>query len=121
MKTYRFFLIGIVALPILLLLAFVPITEQSESTSNPIQLTLNEARTNVQNDISLWFDDKENYYYVNRGIEKDPDLYSKLKDLEGELIDIRYAKHWSLLNPKNSTRHVSLIAFGTDTLYSELK
>ena len=73
-------------------------------------------------DIHFRIADDNNSYYINRGEENcklnAEDLLAQMKNKE---ITLLYAKHWSLLDPKQKVRHITQVKFDGKIIYSEFQ
>lgn len=60
--------------------------------------------------------DGDKFYYINRGEEAG----LTPQNLDGRYILIRYADHWTPLDPFSKNRHVAELVMADRILYSEL-
>jgi len=59
-------------------------------------------------------------YYINRGLEQGLDLEDLQEKLIGNNVVIRYPEHWTLLDPNNRTKHLSILEYNGEELYNEI-
>ncbi len=60
-------------------------------------------------------------YYINRGLEQGLILEELQQKLIGNNVTILYPKHWSLLDPNNTTKHLSVLEYNGEELFNEIK
>ena len=58
-------------------------------------------------------------YYINRGLENGLDLQVLKNELLGKEVTLTYPDHWTPLDPKKTTIHISKVEFGNVIVYSE--
>lgn len=68
-------------------------------------------------DIVFKLDDENVKYYINRGEERGLEP----KDFHDQYVELKYADHWSLLDPFGRKRHVAEISVNRKVLYTELE
>lgn len=73
------------------------------------------------NDIAFRLEGDKTMYYINRGLEQGLDLEELQKELTGNNIIIRYPKHWTLLDPNNKVKHLSILEFNGKEIYNEIE
>ncbi|MEM9548058.1 MAG: hypothetical protein AAGA77_18905 [Bacteroidota bacterium] len=73
-----------------------------------------------EHDVVFKLEDSKTRYYINRGLEQGLVLKELQKKLIGNTIVIRYPKHWTPLDPNNTTKHLSILEFEGQELYNEI-
>ena len=68
-------------------------------------------------DIMIRLEGDDHTYYINRGMERAPDIISNIKVKNA--VEIAYIRHWTPLDPASNMRHVAVIALNGEELYSE--
>ena len=72
-------------------------------------------------DVLFKLKNREQIFYINRGLENGLDLDNLKNDLIGKMILLKHPKYWTPLDPFNSVRHVSKLEFQGKTVYSEME
>ncbi|MEM7162281.1 MAG: hypothetical protein AAF487_07540 [Bacteroidota bacterium] len=103
---------------ILLILAFRPISNLDSSKTRAVSGHLEQVEFDSKTkDITLKLEGDDHCYYINRGLER-----SNLSSiLQGSHVQIRYAKHWTPLDPLGKMRHIAELSFENRVVYSELE
>ena len=71
-------------------------------------------------DVGIDIEADSRFFYINRGAENGVNVKNFNDALNGQVIKLYYAKHWTPLDPKNQHRHVTRIEFGNQILYDEM-
>jgi len=71
-------------------------------------------------DVAFRLEGDKTMYYINRGLEQGLDLKTLQDQLIGNNVIIRYPKHWTLLDPKNRIKHLSILEYNGKELYNEI-
>ena len=72
-------------------------------------------------DVAFRLEGDKTLYYINRGLEQGLVLEDLQKELIGNRVTIRYPKHWTLLDPKNRTKHLSILEYNGREIYNEIQ
>jgi len=59
-------------------------------------------------------------YYINRGLEQGLDLEELQQELVGNIVTIRYPIHWTILNPNNTSKHLSVLEYKGKEIFNEI-
>jgi len=71
-------------------------------------------------DVGISLRNDDHYYYINRGLEKG-DLMNKISNsIQGETVEVYFADHWTILDPKSESRHITKIVHDNEVLYKEM-
>jgi len=73
------------------------------------------------NDVAFRLEGDETMYYINRGLEQGLILEDLQQELTGNNITIRYPKHWTLLDPNNKIKHLSILEYNGKDIYNEIE
>ena len=71
-------------------------------------------------DVVFSLENDPTYYYVNRGLESGLNLHELASELLQEKIDLYYVKHWTPLDPSNSSQHIARIEYNGKVIYNEI-
>lgn len=71
-------------------------------------------------DVAFRLEGNKTTYYINRGLEQGLDLTKLQKELLGNNVTIRYPKHWTLLDPDNKIKHLSVLEYNGNEIYNEI-
>lgn len=71
-------------------------------------------------DVAFRLEGDKTMYYINRGLEQGLVLEELQDMLIGNYVTIRYPKHWTLLDPNNRTKHLSILEYNGKELYNEI-
>ena len=72
-------------------------------------------------DVAFRLEGDKTMYYINRGLEHGLNLEELQKELIGNNVIIRYPKHWTLLDPKNRIKHLSILEYNGKEIYNEIE
>lgn len=72
------------------------------------------------NDIVFKLRDDNRRFYINRGLEQGLSIQDLQAKLTGRNITLKYPKHWSLMDPSGTTKHLSMVKYSGGTVFSEL-
>lgn len=103
----------LVLLPFLLIVLFSPVDIRKE---NCVQV-MGKVETITEGtsyDVMVKLKDNRTIYYVNRGLERGLELTNLKKILEGQELELWYAKTWYL-----SGGHITQLQIGEEIIYSE--
>ena len=92
---------------------------------NPEELLVDSGRVIAiheggENDVVFRLENNKTRYYINRGLEYGLVLEDLQRDLIGNDITIRYPKHWTLLDPSNRIKHMSILEHNGQELFNEI-
>lgn len=73
------------------------------------------------NDVAFRLEGDKTMYYINRGLEQGLDLKELQDQLIGNDVTIRYPKHWTLLDPNNRIKHLSILEYNGVEIFNEIK
>lgn len=71
-------------------------------------------------DVTFRLEGDQTTYYINRGLEYGLNLESLQNELIGNVVTIRYPKHWTLLDPNNRIKHLSILEYNGKELFNEI-
>ena len=60
------------------------------------------------------------HFEKNRGLERGLNLEELQKELIGNNVTIRYPKHWTLLDPNNKIKHLSVLEYNGKEIFNEI-
>jgi len=122
MKVLKVLVIGIVCIVGLFFLVFgMPIMSPNESDCTIVRGEVTNLMGNDNTfDISLFLENDDAYYYVNRGLENGLSINELEESLLHQFAEVHYVRHWSLLNFKGKRRHIARIKVGNELLYDEI-
>jgi len=72
-------------------------------------------------DVVIRTENSEKRFYINRGLENGLQLDSLRKKLLGQSVTIKYPPYWTPFDPKNKVKHISMLKFDEEVIFSELK
>ncbi len=72
-------------------------------------------------DVAFRLEGDKTLYYINRGLEQGLNLEELQNELIGNNVIIRYPKHWTLLDPNNTIKHLSILEYNGKEIYNEIK
>jgi hypothetical protein len=72
-------------------------------------------------DVAFRLKGDKTLYYINRVLEQGLVLEDLQKELTGNRVTIRYPKHWTLLDPKNRTKHLCILEYNGREIFNEIK
>ena len=114
---YTFLLI----VSVFIMLILRPISNPTASNSILIHgEVLSIEKGGGEGDILIRLKEDESSYYINRGLKKGVELNNLKEKLVEEKITIRYADHWSPIDPENRIRHITELKYNNQILYTEL-
>ncbi|MFT6850067.1 MAG: hypothetical protein ACJATA_000873 [Sphingobacteriales bacterium] len=70
-------------------------------------------------DVVLRLEGNKRVFYLNRGLEKTPDINYWRNNLLNTQVTFKYPKYWTPLDPKDKTKHVCIIENETGLFYDE--
>lgn len=73
------------------------------------------------NDVAFRLEGDKTMYYINRGLEHGLNLEELQKELIGNNVIIRYPKHWTLLDPNDKVKHLSILEYNGREIYNEIE
>ena len=117
-KTKIFYLVLSVIL-VLGILSLRPVTNlSSENCLKADGIARVLANQSSGGDVFFYLDnDTEVVYYINRGVERGV----KAQDIDGQYLELKYADHWTLLDPFGKKRHVAELLVNKEVKYTELE
>ena len=72
-------------------------------------------------DINIRLEGDPTMYYINRGMNYGLEMDSLKELLIGNHVTIRYPKHWTLLDPNGTVKHLSILEFNGKELFNEIE
>ena len=72
-------------------------------------------------DVAFRLEGDNTMYYINRGLEHGLNLEELQQELTGNHVTIRYPKHWTLLDPNNKVKHLSILEYNGREIYNEIE
>ena len=72
-------------------------------------------------DVTFRLEGDKTTYYINRGLEQGLDLEDLNNWLIGKNVTIRFPKHWTLLDPNNTMKHLSILEHNGTEIYNEIE
>lgn len=114
-------LLLLIGLIILALFTGRPITHADESNTVAVSGRLVRIAEGSADDVVIQLADDPGHYYINQGLKQGlrPDYLHQA--LVGQNVELRYVRHWSVLNAKGLVRHVAYLARGELVVYSEME
>ncbi len=107
---------------LLVILSFVPIPKATFENCEKITGQVTEIfEGGGESDIVIFLKGDKNYYYINRGLERDLNLETLQSQIFNNEITLHFVKHWSPLDPKNHTRHIARLNFDGKLIYNEIE
>lgn len=120
MKIFRIELLILVF--IFLAASFRPLPKASLKNSEIIKAKLIDiGESEGDFDIGLRLENDENFYYINRGLENGVNLEALQESLLNQEVEVFYIKHFTPIDPKQRSRHISRIKVGNQIVYDEIK
>ncbi|MGK7397689.1 MAG: hypothetical protein ACNS62_24155 [Candidatus Cyclobacteriaceae bacterium M3_2C_046] len=78
-------------------------------------------REGGEKDIFIRLNERDELFYVNRGLERGLQLNKLRETLINQKVTLKFPNYWTPLDPGNSVRHISKIEINGETVYSEFK
>lgn len=104
----------------LLVLTFKPVPKASSTNLITIAGIVSNIEAVGTNDVQIRLEDKQQVYYINRGLESGLSLQQLREELVGEAVTIEFPEYWTPLDPNNSMRHISKLYTKQQVIFSEL-
>ncbi len=71
-------------------------------------------------DVAFRLEGDKTLYYINRGLEQGLNLEELRQELIGNNVTIKYPKHWTLLDPNNTIKHLSILEYNGREIFNEI-
>jgi hypothetical protein len=71
-------------------------------------------------DIVFELEGTDRSYYINRGIDQGIDIKSLKSKLIGKDVIIKYPEYWTILDPKEKTRHITKLEAAGEVIFTEI-
>lgn len=120
MKTRKWIIALGLAFFVVAILALRPVRIPDEKDCLSLKGTVSKISVGGVNDVVFKLQGIDKEFYVNRGLERGLDLNKLQTELLEREIVIKYANHWTPLDPANSIRHVSKLELDGKTIFTEL-
>jgi hypothetical protein len=101
------------------LLIFRPIPKATMDNTAEVTGTVTQIFESGEKDVTFVLKEYDRRFYINRGLENGLMLSQLKESLIGQAITLRYATHWTPLDPGSSIRHVASLTHKDKVLYSE--
>lgn len=118
-KKHIIILAAIFLLIVLASLTLRPVPIPEEKDCIVVTGTVEEIYEAGVKDIVFKIKNKNQKFYINRGLETGLTLKGLEKDLLGKEVTIKYPDYWTLLADE-SVRHLSKMEYNGKTIYSEI-
>ncbi|NND06531.1 MAG: hypothetical protein HKN87_09130 [Saprospiraceae bacterium] len=121
MKKFKFYMIiGFFALLWLFTLGINPIAKSTLEESDLVTgVLISIEERGGPGDVFIRIKDSSKNYYINRGTERGINVIQTNADALDKVVDIYYARHWSLLDPFDGNKHVTKLVCGGQVLYNK--
>ncbi len=110
-------LFWLLLVPIALVLR--PVPKPKDSNQVWVADTLLRAGGSKTYDLHLNLKENSDFFYLNRVLEKSPELLDQVQNHFGKPVRLAYIKHWTPLDPFSKHHHVSCLILARDTLWQE--
>ena len=101
-------------------MALRPVPTPTEETALKVTGKVSHIWEGPSYDVGFRLKGIDDFFYINRGLQYEFTL-AELKDLINKEITIKYPKHWSLLDPTNSSHHISQVVVDGKIIYNEIE
>ncbi|MDR2147572.1 MAG: hypothetical protein LBE91_14055 [Tannerella sp.] len=109
LKSSRFWIAVSIIIVLLGILTFRPIVNPKEKDCTKIEGTLDKYQYHTENqDIVIKIKGDEKIYYLNR-VANEAGILHQLDSLLNRQIVLYAVNHWTLLDPKNTLKHVARV------------
>lgn len=117
----KYFIIsaGLIVL-VIVILCLRPIPILAEKDCLVLKGTVSEIYEGGVKDIVFKLRGKNQNFYINRGLQRGISLVELQAKLTGREVVLKYPDHWTLLDPNNSSVHISKIEHAGQTVFTEL-
>ena len=106
----------------LIVLALRPVpTPTTKNCSTVSGLVENIWEGGGPGDIVITIDEDDNYYYINRGVERGLSANALNETLVNQKIVIAYVNQWTPLDPGRKSRHIANVVWNETTIYTEME
>jgi hypothetical protein len=120
-KRYWFLLSACVSLFAVAILSLRPVSIPEERDCLTARGIVTEISEGGVKDLVIRLSGRKEYFYVNRGLERELNLNDLKDQLTGKEILLKYANHWTPLDPARMSIHISKIEYRGRTLFTELR
>lgn len=106
---------------IIAILAIRPLPPASWDNSRKVEGTISRVfEGGGEADIVFQLATDHNYYYINRGTEHGLVTDTLSHALTDQQVVVYYIDQWSILDPSNTSRHVSRLVYADSVVYNEI-
>lgn len=109
-----------VCLLLLVIFSFLPLAPPTMDNTVALTARLASVTEGSSGDIIISLQNDTHNYYINRGLERGLKLSELQARLEGNMISLRYVRHWSLLNPLGKLRPVAQLSSQHNHIFDDI-
>lgn len=101
-------------------LIYRPVPIVSEAEAIVTEGTVTDIHEGGVKDVVFRLKNDDRVFYINRGLENGLKLATLKQQLIGQNVTFKYPDHWSLLNPKKQSIHLSKVVYNNQVIFNEL-